>query len=383
MDLPFNLRKLSKQLFDGYVFAKAYGATPPKGPGRLEKRPIVVAPLRDRIVQRAILDVLQQESRLLGLREIINTPTSIGGIPGKGVDTAILLIDEEVGKGRVHLAGSDIASFFTKIPKSQVVEFIRSQGIDHEFVCLFESALTVELENEARLPNEDRKLFPTDEMGVAQGCPLSALAGNIVLSNFDAELNDPSRGLVCIRYIDDFLLMGRKSAQVAKGMERAREILHDLGMGIYDPATHGSKAFAGHISDGHVFLGHQLIPGSYPPSANAQLKLRRSIDELIAAGQKSIDKVCHGHALKHHDRSFADTIVAIDRTIRGWRGSFRSSSCSRTFAALDHWIARRIGDFERYLDDHAPKKGERRTRAIGVSNMDQPQLPGQSLPPLK
>ena len=49
-------------------------------------------------------------------------------------------------------------------------------------------------------------LFPNETIGVAQGSALSALAGNIALREFDAEMN--SRGLVCVRYIDDFMLLG-------------------------------------------------------------------------------------------------------------------------------------------------------------------------------
>ncbi|MGO4833077.1 hypothetical protein AB4144_12405, partial [Rhizobiaceae sp. 2RAB30] len=58
-NLPTNLRELQDRLREGYRFTKAYGATPPKGFGKLGKRPIVVACIEDRIVQRAILDVLQ------------------------------------------------------------------------------------------------------------------------------------------------------------------------------------------------------------------------------------------------------------------------------------------------------------------------------------
>lgn len=58
-NLPANLRKIQDRLFKGYNFEPAYGATPPKAGGKPGKRPIVVAPLEDRIVQRALLDVLQ------------------------------------------------------------------------------------------------------------------------------------------------------------------------------------------------------------------------------------------------------------------------------------------------------------------------------------
>ncbi len=43
------------------------------------------------------------------------------------------------------------------------------------FVDLFARALKVELINASEIDPEDLKMFPTDDMGVAQGCPLSHL----------------------------------------------------------------------------------------------------------------------------------------------------------------------------------------------------------------
>ena len=78
------------------------------------KRPIVVAPLPDRIVQRAILDVLQEATDLPHVQEVLATPTSVGGIRGRGVDTAIKLFDDRQLAGDRFVAGSDISGFFTR-----------------------------------------------------------------------------------------------------------------------------------------------------------------------------------------------------------------------------------------------------------------------------
>jgi len=76
-------------------------------------------------------------------------------------------------------------------------------------------------------------MFPTGADGVAQGCPLSALAGNIVLEAFDTAMN--GRGITCIRYIDDFVLMGKTRHAVDMAMRSAEALLGELHMKIYDP----------------------------------------------------------------------------------------------------------------------------------------------------
>ncbi|MDX8465407.1 reverse transcriptase domain-containing protein [Mesorhizobium sp. VK23B] len=314
-NLPANLRQLQERLRLGYRFDKAYGATPPKGPGKPGKRPIVVAPLEDRIVQRAILDVLQSATEISEVQRVLQTPTSIGGIRGRGVDHAIALFDERVNAGDRFVAGSDISGFFTKIPRSMVIEFLKKSSIELGFVQLVEDALTIELSNWDQLSENDRKLFPTGEDGVAQGCPLSALAGNIVLEEFDKRMN--ARDITCIRYIDDFIVTGKTFLAVKKAMAAAKAILAELGMDIYDPIKSPNKAFIGHVGEGQAFLGYKLLPGSYPPADAARRHLMDQICALIASGQNAIRKAVTDRALTSRDRCYVQTHTSIDHTIRG------------------------------------------------------------------
>jgi RNA-directed DNA polymerase len=371
-DLLQNLRKLQKRLREGYTFDKPYGATPRKGPGKPDKRPIVVASLHDRIVQRAILDVLQTGKGMPRIRAVLATPSSIGGIPGRGVDSALKIIDQCVADGYSHVAGSDIAGFFTKIPKANIFEFLEQEISDLAFMDLVRAALTVELSNAEKLSPDDLRLFPTDEEGVAQGCPLSALAGNIVLRDFDYQMNAPAMSIRCIRYIDDFILLGRSRDSVVKGMAAARSILSALGMSIYDAEQAPHKAFVGKIGQSFVFLGRELIPGRYAPCKAAKEKFRRTIDDLIRDGQTAIHKAVNGRRLSSADKAFGPSIVAIDNALRGWRGCYRASNCPDVFSELDHWVCRRLIDFERYLDTHAPKKARAtRLAALGLHQLSE------------
>lgn len=366
-DLPKNLRKLQDKLRKGYKFAPAHGAALSKGPGK-GKRPLVIAPLPDRIIQRAILDVLQQSPELTEVKAVLETPTSIGGIPGRGVDCAIKLIEEAWNSGCRFAAGSDIKGFFTKIPKGQVIEFLAQAVPDASFVDLVEKALTVELENASQMAAEDLHLFPTGPDGVAQGCPLSALAGNIVLRGFDRVMNDPGRGIVCIRYIDDFIILGKKADHVSKAMASARKHLTALDMDIYDHATNPKKAFLGPLSDSPEFLGHTLIRGRYPPAPSAQERLKQSVAALIQDGKKAIDRALSGHTLKSHEKAFGATVVAISNTLKGWKGSFRSSNCPSTFAAIDTWVQQQLGNFHAYLRTHSSGKSAKlKNAALGIT----------------
>ncbi|HAA93570.1 MAG TPA: hypothetical protein DCE33_14065 [Rhodospirillaceae bacterium] len=82
---------------------------------------------------------------------MLSTPTSIGGIPGRGVDSAIELFQARVDAGDQYIAGSDIKNFFTKIPRLKVLAFLKEDGLDEDFIGLVADALSVELENADRM----------------------------------------------------------------------------------------------------------------------------------------------------------------------------------------------------------------------------------------
>ncbi|MBX7514983.1 hypothetical protein K3179_10565 [Qipengyuania sp. GH38] len=364
--MPANLRKIQTDLREGYSFEAPYGATPDKGPGKAGKRPIVVAPIRDRIVQRAILDILQTKSLFPKVSDVLNTPTSIGGIPGRGVDHAIRLFSQAVEDGATYVMGSDIGSFFTKIDQTEVTAFLRKAGVGGDLLGLVSDALRVELRNSKDLSEEDRALFPTGTDGVAQGSPLSALAGNIVLHDFDQRMNE--RGIICIRYIDDFLLCGARKDAVKKAMLSAKAILSEKGMTIYDACEAPNKAFAGSANSGQVFLGYKLIPGEFPPSDASCEKLMENIQAELASGRATIGKVLSGRTLNGGERAFVQTLAQVDRIIRGWRESHKMSDCPEVYSLLDKDIDHRINAFMRFYREKA--KGRRSSlvrMAMGVS----------------
>ena len=191
------------------------------------------------------------------------------------------------------------------------------------------------------------------------------MAGNIVLEDFDRKMN--ARGITCIRYIDDFILLGKSRASVEKALNVARSLLQGLGMDTYDPTKDREKAFSGSIDSGFSFLGYELIPGEYPPSTKARENLIHQIRILIEDGKRSIAKVMRGAELRSNERCYAQSLVAIDNTIKGWRASFRCANSPMQFADLDRKIDRELHDFRRYfLEKMTEADGRQRRLATRV-----------------
>lgn len=368
-DLPRNLRRLQERLRKPYAFDKQYGATPYKDKSKPEKgkRPLVIAPLPDRIVQRAILDVLQNANELEGVQRVLATPTSVGGIRGRGVDDAIRQIEAKRLKGEAHfVAGSDISGFFTTINKASVVDFVRAETDDDAFIDLFKRALDVELVNVAALGPEDYAMFPTAETGVAQGCPLSAFAGNVALRDFDHDMN--GNGITCIRYIDDFILLGAKKSKVEKAFRSASAKLKALGMTIYLPEENPGKAFMGAFAGGFEFLGYQLKPGLYPPALKNQKRLLEAVRTELEEGTDHILRTLHeplkGKALQR----YAQTLVEVDNRVKAWSGTFKESRCGATAKAIDKKVDKLISGFITFYWDQTKEVATQteKRRLLGV-----------------
>ena len=324
-------------------FAKVSLGVPKKAP-----RPIVIAPVRSRIVQRALLDICQSDDgrikrRLGGLPALIATPTSVGGLPGRGVPQAISQISGAIAGGAKWFVRSDLKKFFQTIPKNRVEQFLRANITDPTFVDLFMRALATELENE-RDVRELLHLFPLGETGIPQGSALSALCANVVLAEFDAALN--GRGLLTIRYLDDFVILGRHERAVMKGWERAQEILAGLGMTCHDPSEGTGKAAKGEIAEGFEFLSFHVDDSHVHPSSKVQKEFLADISGTIEDAKRNLSSVANP---RRAEPRYVQSLNLIDRKIRGWGDAFSATTKRVMFAQLDAKIDGLISEYRSWF----------------------------------
>ena len=376
-----NLERIGRKLKNNsFEFADEIGITLPKGKGKTGVRPLVLAPISNRVVRRAILEVLQgyggpEDKRnrrwqgVQAVRNIMDTRTSIGGIVGRGVPEGLALVDQAVRERKHWFIRSDIRDFFTRIPKSEVSDFIRKAVCDTQFLNFFEIALATNLTNQEELEERNLfKLFPNPEIGVAQGSALSALAGNIALRHFDAEMN--GRSIVCIRYIDDFILLGPSEAKVMTAYRSARRILRTRCMDIYDlddrNAYTAGKVDHGNIYDGTDFLGYRVSGQSRQPCKAAGNSFLNKLDEVVRAARREM-KTASECSSTSHRRLYHQSMVELHKIIWGWSQSFRHTTNKQVFEQLDQEIDRRINALQAVADSLIATGDQRsRRRVMGL-----------------
>lgn len=366
-DAETNIARLQRKIRKGsFIFDPQTGVLKEKKSG--SKRGIVMASVNNRVVERALLDCLQQNSPYV--KDVINTQTSVGGVPDRSVPHGLAIINEALNDGKTHFIRSDISGFFDNVPRQDVISILRNEVKDESFIKLLDSATSVTLGNEKSL-GEDRKVFPTYEDGVAQGSPLSPLFGNILLKNFDEQLN--GRGIVCVRFIDDFVILGSKREHVEKAFKNAKSTLNNLGLSChnpYDKNTSKDKAQFGDANESFIFLGYIIKQNYLSPSDSAKKQLLDKIDYHIKKGRASIIDVLRSEDSFKKKQRYVQTLDVIDRVIRGWGDSFAYSNDPKAFDDLDVIIDDKIKNFrvwyKRQIANSAGRKNIRRTVGIGL-----------------
>jgi len=366
-----SLARIQRQLnLNSFVFKPTVGI-PIRKKGKSSKRPLVVAPIESRIVQRAIHDALLT---IPEIQRYAENPYSFGGVKKKlakaGVPGAIEAVVGAIEAGARFVVRSDISSFFTKIPKPIVTQIVADATHDPEFVALFKQAINVELENLADLA-ADADLFPLYEIGVAQGCSLSPLLGNLLLSDFDQRMN--SRRCVCLRYVDDFIVLGPNNIEAEKEFSFGVKLLKSLGLTISD-----EKTFKGQVSRGFEFLGIEINNGAIRPSRVSRKRLLNRVQRVLQMSSTGFHE--HEKSGELSPRlSLIRTLTEASGIVQGWGKQYYFCNDKNLFAQLDHQLDTMIRQYlSVYAKTSKPGTQGQRRRLLGI-----PLLEGLASKPFK
>ncbi|RVV96612.1 hypothetical protein EKE94_17995 [Mesobaculum littorinae] len=326
-----------------------------------DPRPIAISTIQNRIVQRAILQVLQprqardlrdpdtryetvRDDRLGRINDVNRSKYGVGGLiyPHGGVRPAIETIMTAIDGGSKFYFQSDIRAFFTKIPTEKVVDFVRRETGDEAFVQLFGKALEVHLGNEDELVGYTH-LFPKGGIGVAQGSSLSAFAGNVLLYDLDQELN--TMGVTAVRYIDDILMVGADLSTIDAAKAYAEKTLTDFGFGLYTPADGPEKAAQGECSKSINFLGCTLQPKRCVPSAKSIDNMKEGVRETLAASKAAIKEALTKGTSLNSKHSQSAALDSLGKRIYGWQKSFAFCNQRQPFEHLDDYVAKQVADY--------------------------------------
>ena len=228
-DLEPRLTDLHARLHRG-----AYRAQPsrrrmiPKPDGR--ERPLAVAALEDKIVQKATVAVLNviYEADFLGF--------SYGFRPKRGPHDALDALIVGISRRKVNfILDADIRSFFDEVSQSWLVRFLEHRIGDRRIIHLIQKWLKAGVLEDG--------IVTSSETGTGQGSVISPLLANVYLHYvFDLwaerwRRREATGDVIILRFADDIVVGFEQETDARRFWDEMRERLEEFALSLHPAKT--------------------------------------------------------------------------------------------------------------------------------------------------
>jgi group II intron reverse transcriptase/maturase len=308
-------------------------------PGRVERRPLSIPSVRDRIVQAALKTVIEP------IFEADMLPCSFGFRPKRSAHDALQVPIDGAWDGLRWVVETDIADCFEAIPHERLMTAIEERISDRHVLKLLRALLRVGVMQDGAVR---RKVTGTPQGGV-----ISPLLCNVYLHRLDREWQIDRHG-VLVRYADDLLVMCRSERQAHDALDALRAILAELGLELKQAKTRIVHLRDG--GEGFDFLGfhHRLVRANR--AKHIQFLARWPSRQGMQHARDEIREITDRRWLL---RPVDETVGKVNVFLRGWTGYFRYGNSARHFDAISNYAAGRLAM-------HVAKR-HKRTRGYGWS----------------
>ncbi len=279
----------------------------PKPDGGVRK--LGIPTVLDRFIQQAVMQVLQRRW------DRTFSDHSYGFRPGRSAHQAVAQAQQYIAEGHGWCVDLDLEKFFDRVNHDKLMGQIAKRVEDKRLLKLIRAFLNAGV-------MENGLVSPSVE-GTPQGGPLSPLLSNLVLDEFDRELE--RRGLRFARYADDcniYVRSERAGQRVMKSI--ARFITKKLKLKVNEAKSAVARP------QERKFLGFSFRGGP-------------QVKRIIAP--KALDRF--KHRIREITRrakgvSIETTMAELAPYLRGWRSYFGFCETPEVLIGLNRWVRLRL-----------------------------------------
>jgi RNA-directed DNA polymerase len=276
------------------------------------KRKLGIPTVLDRFIQQAVMQVLQKEW------DPTFSEHSYGFRPGRSAHQAVARAQAIIAEGYRWVVDIDLEKFFDQVNHDKLMGQIAERVRDKRVLKLIRRYLKAGV--------MENGLVSPMEKGTPQGGPLSPLLSNLVLDEWDQELE--RRGHRFVRYADDCNIYVRSERAGRRVMiSLTRFITRQLRLKVNAAKSGVAQPWQ------RKFLGFSFTAKREPkrriaPEAKKRFKIR--VRELTR---------------RTRGVSVEQMVGELSRYLTGWLGYFGFCQTPSVLRDLESWIRRRLRSF--------------------------------------
>lgn len=279
----------------------------PKPDGGVRK--LGIPTVLDRFIQQAVMQVLQRKW------DRTFSEHSYGFRPGRSAHQAVDAAQKYIAEGCRWCVDLDLEKFFDRVSHDKLMAKLAERVSDKRVLKLVRAFLTAGV-------MEGGLVSPVDE-GTPQGGPLSPLLSNIVLDEFDRELE--RRGLRFARYADDCNVYVRSRRAGERVMESLKRfITTKLKLKVNEQKSAVARPWE------RKFLGFSFTNTGVPKRRIAPKAAGRFRERV-----RGLTRRTRGVSVERMAQDLA-------RYLRGWIGYFGRCETPSVLEGLEQWTRRRL-----------------------------------------
>ncbi len=272
-------------------------------------RKLGIPTVLDRWIQQAVMQVLQKRW------DRTFSEHSYGFRPGRSAHQAVAAAQKYIAEGYRWCVDLDLEKFFDQVSHDKLMAKIAERVSDKRMLKLIRTFLTAGV-------MEGGLVSPVDE-GTPQGGPLSPLLSNLVLDEFDRELE--RRGHRFARYADDSNIYVRSRRAGERVMKSLTRFIHTkLKLQVNQSKSAVAEPWE------RKFLGFSFTSHESPKRRIAPKAVKRFKERV--------------RELTRRTRGIGIERMAKELTLylRGWIGYFGKCQTPSVLQSLEEWTRRRL-----------------------------------------